>query len=39
MKAVGFTYDTYIESVIAFCETVDVVDVEWHDTFMVVKYN
>lgn len=39
MKMVVFGYsDTYIESVEAFCKTVDVIDVSWYNTCLIVKY-
>lgn len=40
MKGTIFFFETtYIESVIAFCDTVDVVDVQWYDDCLIVKYN
>lgn len=40
MKSTLFTFEsTYIESVEAFCNTVDVVDVKWYDDCLIVKYN
>lgn len=39
MKSVAFAYaDTYIQSIEAFCSTVNVLDVEFHDSYLVVKY-
>lgn len=39
MKVVCFLYsETYIQSIEAFCSTVNVLDVEFHDSYLVVKY-
>lgn len=38
MKLVVFSLDTYIESVIAFCKTVDVVDVCWYTEWVEITY-
>lgn len=39
MKEACFLYsDTYIQSIEAFCSTVNVLDVEFHNAYFVVRY-